>query len=142
MLDPDAEIAAGRWPRVGGTPAGGYFEIEPGVLIAVPRPHYVQTGQDSRDSLVEFQRIAAQRGRPTALVILVDRVKSQDSEGRKVWSEADPRLWAGLALVCSSALARAIGSFFIGLRRPAYPLVMLPSLEAAIEWCRRRVEAG
>lgn len=140
MLDLDAEIESGRWPRVGGTSAGGYFEIEAGVLVAVPRPTYSQTAEDARASLAELERLAERRDRPIALVILVDRVVSQDPEGRKVWSSARPGTLAGLALVCSSRLGRAIGSFFIRLRRPAYPVVMVETIDIAIEWCRARGE--
>lgn len=140
MLDLDAEIESGRWPRVGGTTAGGYFEIEPGIVVAVPRPGgYRQSVAEAQASLAEFERLSAERGGAIALIILVDRVVAQEAEGRKVWSNARPGTWAGLALVCSSMLSRAIGSFFIRLRRPAYPLVMLDSIDSAIEWCRIRV---
>jgi hypothetical protein len=92
----------------------------------VPRPGYQQTIAGARASLEEFERLAGERERPLALIVIVDRVLSQDSQSRKLWAEASPRLRAGLALVCRSPLSRAIASFFIGLRRPSYPLARMP----------------
>lgn len=124
-----------QFPRVGGTEAGGYYEVAPDVLVALPREGYEQTVHGARASLREFERLAAERGRPLFSVILVDFVRSQDSGSRRVWSdEADPARMAGLALVSSSLLGRAIASFFIGLTRPRVPTQMLPTLDAALVW--------
>lgn len=128
-------------PQVGGTGAGAYYELEPDIVVAVPREGYVQREPDARASLEEFGRIVRERGRRAALIILVDSVRSQDAASRRVWAdEADPDLYCGLALVCGSALARAIGSFFIGLNRPRVPLRMVPDLETARHWARGMVE--
>lgn len=121
----------------GRTPAGGYFRVAPDVLVAVPRPGYVQREPDARRSLEEFNRLAREARRPQAAIILVDFVAAQDSSSRRVWSEREEEgLRTSLALVCSSPLARAIGSFFIGLNRPAVPTKMFKEFEDALIWSR------
>jgi hypothetical protein len=136
------EIDASRWRRVGGTNAGAYHEIDPGVLIAVPAHGYVQTEAGARASLVELDRISREAGRRHALIILVDRVRSQDKGSRRVWAvEADPHLCCCFALVCNSMLARAIGSFFMGLSKPVVPTRMFADLDQALAWSRSQVRA-
>jgi hypothetical protein len=120
------------WPRAGGTPAGEYYEIEPRILLAVPIPGYVQDVAGARGSLAEFNRIARERGSALVVVVLVDRVNSQDAAARRVWNrEIDQHLMCGLVLVCRSLLARAIGSFFIGLNRPRTAVSMVATLDQA-----------
>ncbi len=131
----------GELRRVGGTAAGAYYELAPDIVIAVPRKGYVQSEPDARASLEEFARIVRERGRRAALIVVLDDVRSQDAGSRRVWTEeADPDLYCGLALVCGSALSRAIGSFFMGLNRPRVLLKMFPDLPAAETWARRMVE--
>src|SRR5689334_13991760 len=102
----------------GGTPAGKYLRLEPGILVAVPVPGYVQTEEGARQSLEECDRIAAAEGRRQAVIILVDPVVSQDARSRRVWSVPRPNeTRCAQALVCTTLLARAIGSFFLGLTR-------------------------
>jgi hypothetical protein len=135
------EIDTSQWKKVGGTTAGAYFEVEPRVLVAVPRQGYVQSEEGARASLEESNRLARQRGSSHAVVILVDQVAAQDARSRRVWAtEADPRLYCGFALVCSSMLARAIGSFFLGLNRPVVPTRMFETFEEARAWARAQVE--
>ena len=126
------------WQRVGGTAAGAYFELEPRILLALPNPGYVQDVSGARRSLEEFNRIARERGSAHVAIVLVDRVVSQDAAARRVWNrEVDQQLMCGLVLVCSSLLARAIGSFFIGLNRPRTAISMVASLDQARRAARR-----
>ena len=127
----------GDFPRVGGTSAGGYYEIEPRLLVAAPTPGYIQTEAGARASLAEFERIARERGAACAVIVLVDNVASQDAAARRVWvAETRPELMCCCAMVCSSLLSRAIGSFFLGLNRPRVAAEMHPNIEAAIAWAR------
>jgi hypothetical protein len=45
-----------------------------------------------------------------------------------------PSLFYAAALIVSHPLARAIGSFFLGLTRPAVPTRLFPTVEEAAEW--------
>jgi hypothetical protein len=134
-------IDLSKLPRVGGTPAGGYYELEPRIVLAVPNAGYRQTTEGARASLLEANRIARERGASHVTIVLVDRVESQDSGSRRVWTdEADPQLLRALGLVTESLLARAIGSFFMGLTRPRIPTAMFPNLEQAVVWARECLE--
>jgi hypothetical protein len=131
-------IDTSGWTKVGGTAAGGYYEIEPRVLLALPNPGYVQDADGARRSLAEFNRIARERGQAHVTIVLVDRVVSQSAASRRVWmDEADGKLMCGVVLVCGSLLARAIGSFFIGLNRPRMPVSMVSSLDQGRRAARR-----
>lgn len=134
-LPASIEVDTSTWVHVGGTGAGGYFRAAIDVLVAVPRPRYIQREADARRSLEEFHRIARDVGRPQSVIILVDQVAAQDASSRRVWSEnPEPSLRRSLALVCGSALARAIGSFFIGLNRPPVPTKMFKTFPGALAW--------
>jgi hypothetical protein len=134
------DIDTSSWTAVGGTEAGAYFEAAPDVIVAVPRLGYRQEAADARKSLEEFHRIARGRARPQAIIVLVDRVASQDASSRRVWSEASENgLRCSLALICASGLSRAIGSFFIGLNRPVVPTKMFETFTQALDWSKARV---
>jgi hypothetical protein len=129
------DVDVSQFERVGGTDAGDYYEVAPDVLLAYPQDGYVQTESGARASMQELLRIARERGRPLALIVLVDRVRSQDTGGRRVWrDEVDPELVRALALVTRSLLSRAIGSFFLGLTRPIIPTAMVPTFDEAVSW--------
>ena len=133
-------IDTSGWQQLGGTTSGGYYLAVPDVLVAVPQLGLVQTEALARASLAEFGRIARERGRRVALIVLVDRVASQDAASRRVWSEAnDEGLRCGMALVCRSLLARAIGSFFIGLRKSRTPTELFGDYAGALVWAREMV---
>ena len=126
---------------VGGTAAGRYYRLEGEIYAALPNPGYIQTGEGARRPLDELDRLAHARGKKCVLIVLVDRVASQDPESRRVWSSHRPgETRCGQALVCGNVLARAIGSFFLGLNRGAVPTRMFPNLEQAVAWSREMVE--
>ena len=122
---------------VGGTRAGEYRLVEPGILLAVPRQGYRQSVDGARASLEEQVRLSKRYGRPLVVLVLVDRVQDQDSRSRRVWrDEPKPEYTLGLGLVGIAPLTRAIGSFFIGLSRPRIPTGLFSSLEEGVAWAR------
>lgn len=131
-----ASVDTSAWPRVGGTAAGGYYEVEPDILVAAPHDGFEQTPEAAEASLQELYRIARERGRKPTVIVLVDAVRTQDAASRRVWARMDPALCAGYSLVCSTMLAQAIGSFFVGLNRPQVSLRMFNTFEDALEWAR------
>jgi hypothetical protein len=46
----------------------------------------------------------------------------------------DPQVFFAAALVVANPLARAIGSFFLGLTRPGVPTKLFDSIDAALAW--------
>ena len=128
------------FPRVGGTTAGGYYEVAPDVLVAVPREGYQQDEAGARASLLAQHDIAKARGRSLVTIILVDSVKAQDANARRIWIDGlDPTYMSGLGLVASTLLARAIGSFYLGLSKPVIPIEMFGTVDEAVAWGREIV---
>jgi len=135
-----SDIDPTSWPIVGGTSAGAYHEAEPDVWVAAPRMGYEQTGDTARASLEELNRLVRERGRRVGLIVLIDRVRSQDGASRRIWqSEIDPDVVCALALVGGTMLGRAIGSFFMGVYRPSIATTLVPSFDEALDWVRDRV---
>lgn len=133
--------------KVGGTAAGGYYLLAPGVILARPVPGYRQSIEGARTSLEEARRISLQFGSAIVVLVWLEPVRDQDRGSRQVWSaEADPKYLAGLGLVGTSALATAIGSFFLGLTRPRIPTRLFRTLPEATVWAKdvlaKRAEAA
>lgn len=126
------------WERLPSTDAGTYYRLEPDLVLAVPHPEYRQTEEAATRSLAALDRIAREAGRKQAILVLVDGVVGQDSGARRVWSMPRPdETRCAQALVCGTMLARAIGSFFLGLRKTAFPTRMFGDLGSAREWARK-----
>ena len=127
-----------QYERVGGTAAGMYRLVEPGILLAVPRDGYRQTVEGARASLREQERLAVDLGGPQVVLILADRVRDQDAASRRVWrDEVRSEFTMGIGIIGIKPLARAIGAFFIGLTKPRVPTTLLGTLEDGIEWGRK-----
>jgi hypothetical protein len=132
------------WIRLPGTDAGAYYRVETDVVIAVPRPGFVQSAEAANASLEALDRIARAAGRKQSVIVLLNQVASQDAASRRVWSrDRSGETRVAQALVCSTLLGRAIGSFFLGLSQAAVPTRMFGDLESALTWARRMaVERG
>ncbi len=130
-----------EWERLPGTAAGAYFRIGCDLVLAIPNPEYKQSVGAAEASLRLLDTIAREAGRKQGILVLVDRVASQDAAARRVWSsprQEETRCCQGL--ICGTLLARAIGSFFLGLNKGTIPTRMFPSLEEATPWAREMLE--
>jgi hypothetical protein len=130
-----------EWGLLPGTEAGAYYRVGPDVVLAVPKPGFKQSEAAAQRSLAALDRIAREAGRKQCMVVLIDRVASQDAASRRVWSA--PRTEetrCGQALVCDTLLARAIGSFFLGLSKSAIPTRMFSDLDSACAWAFQTVK--
>jgi hypothetical protein len=136
----DARVQAG-WERLPGTAAGAYYRIEPDLIVALPNPSLRQSAEAAEASLNALDAIARSAGRKQGVLVLIDQVASQDAGARRVWStprHQETRCCQGL--VSSTLLARAIGSFFLGLNKAAVPTRMFADLESAAAWAREMAE--
>ena len=123
-------------------PHGFIYSIAPGVVAGLPDEGVVETPELSRLVYEGYQRCAEEAGHPIAIVVLVDRLGSQTPEVREYWQEVmRPDVLGCCALVSSSFFARAISSFFIGLRKPRVPTRSFATLDQAVAWAKRHVGA-
>lgn len=111
-------------------------ESDPDMLIIVPREGTMDNGKDARENVAYYHEYARSLGRPCSSVVIMSNMLSQDAEARRAYTEIDPNLFYGGALVVESTLSRALGSFFIGLTRPKVPTRLFDSVENAIEWLK------
>jgi hypothetical protein len=111
-------------------------ESDPDMLIIVPRPGTLDNSKDARENVAFYHQYARSLGRPCGSVVMMSNMLSQDAEARRAYTEIDPNLFYGGALVVESALSRALGSFFIGLTRPRVTTRLFDTIENAIEWLK------
>jgi hypothetical protein len=112
-----------------------YWTCGPDILVVVPAPGYKDTVELARANMEWQHAFARSLGRKCGLVVVMNNLLSQDAESRRVYSEGMlPELFYGSALVVGNPLSRAIGSFFIGLSKPAVPLTLVSSIEEGISW--------
>jgi hypothetical protein len=124
-----------QWKPLGRTYNTRYFLATDDVMIVLPDQGLRDDGASARVN-VDFQTsYARMHGRPCAVVVVIDSLASQDSEARRIYAGMDARLFYGAALIVNNPLARAIGSFFLGLTRPAIPTKLFETVDAALAWC-------
>jgi hypothetical protein len=104
------------------------------MLVIIPDAGLKDNAYSAREN-TEFQIAFAQKtGRPLGLVVYMTSLLSQDADARKIYSSMDRSLFTGSALVVSNPLARAIGSFFLGLTKPTFPAKLVESIQDGIIW--------
>lgn len=125
------------WTFVGETRNTRYFWIEPGALAAVPHPGCIDSPELAlENTLFQNDQLRKSDG-GGVMVIFFDHMSSQDKETRRVYqSTPDQEVFHGAALVGGTLLARAMGSFFMGIAKPRIPTKMFPTVAEALVWAR------
>lgn len=123
------------WELVDDGPAGRYYRTPAGLIVIAPTLKSVETGDLALSGLKLLRRFADEAGKPIRVAILMDRIRDQTPEARRVWSqEISPDWYAKAALVAESMLGRAITSFYLGLARPPVPTKVFATLALAFAW--------
>ncbi len=136
------DIDVSRWEVAVQLPHGRIYRIQPGIVAGLPDQGVVETPDLSKLVYEGYTQCADEAGHPIAIVVLVDRLGSQTPEVREYWQQVmKPDVLCCAALVSSSFFARAISSFFIGLRKPIVPTRMFKTLDDALEWSNRQLDA-
>jgi hypothetical protein len=111
-------------------------ESDPDILIIVPREGTMDNSKDARENVAYYHEYARALGKPCGSVVIMSHMLSQDAEARRAYTEIDPSLIYGGALVVESTLSRALGSFFIGLTRPKVPTRLFDTVENGVDWLK------
>ena len=124
-----------QWKPLGRTYNTHYYLLADDVLIVLPDQGLRDDGASARVN-IDFQSAYARMlGRRCCVVVVLDSLTSQDSEARRIYAAGmQPSLFYAAALIVTNPLARAIGSFFLGLTRPAVPTKLFESVEEAASW--------
>ena len=128
-------IVPEQWKPLGRTYNTHYYLLADDVLIVLPDKGLKDDGASARVNIDYQTAYARLLGRRCCVVVVIDSLTSQDSEARRIYAAGmQPTLFYAAALIVSSPLARAIGSFFVGLTKPAVPTKLFDSVGAAVEW--------
>ena len=133
----DVDVAARGWTVVGETANSRFFDVEKGILAAVPLSGAVDDAKTAKENRTFQENYFRKLGRAGVVVVLMDGFVSQDKAARSAYQETDEPLMLGVGLVASSLLGRAIASFSIGLRTLALPVKFFATLDDALAWARK-----
>jgi hypothetical protein len=124
-----------QWKPLGRTYNTHYYLLSDDVLIVLPDKGLRDDGASARIN-IDFQSAYARMlGRRCCVVVVLDSLSSQDGEARRIYAAGmQPSLFYAAAFIVTNPLARAIGSFFLGLTRPAVPTKLFESVEDAANW--------
>ena len=109
---------------------------ENGILRIVTKPSI--TAQSLADAVENMEALERARlGRKRPVLIDLRKAMSTDSEGRKYYSRAElDQIISASAFIVGSPLSRVIGSLFLGLSKPPFPVRLFESEEEALEWLK------
>jgi hypothetical protein len=128
-------IVPEQWKLLGRTYNTHYYLLADDVLIVLPDKGLKDDGASAHVNIDYQTAYARLLGRRCCVVVVIDSLTSQDSEARRIYAAGmQPTLFYAAALIVTSPLARAIGSFFLGLTKPAVPTKLFESVDAAIAW--------
>lgn len=112
------------------------LDTEPDILVSVPAAGTKDTVHSARDHAGVYYGYATATGKPCGLVVIMNNLLSQEPEARRIYQNIDKTKIFAAALVVESPLARALGSFFVGLTRPVAPTRLFSNMDGAIEWLK------
>ena len=124
-----------QWKPLGRSYNTHYFLLADDVLIVLPDKGLKDDGPSARANIDYQIAYARLLGRRCSVIVVIDSLTSQDSEARRIYAAGmQPSLFYAAALIVTNPLARAIGSFFLGLTRPAVPTKLFESVADAAAW--------
>jgi hypothetical protein len=128
-------IVPDQWKPLGRTFNTHYYLLADDVLIILPDKGLQDDGASARVNMDYQTAYARLVGKRCCVIVVIDSLTSQDSEARRIYAAGmQPSLFYAVALIVSNPLARAIGSFFLGLTRPPVPTKLFESVDAAAAW--------
>jgi len=108
---------------------------EDGILYVRLKPGSQVTLDDAQASLRVTDELAGNR----RIAVLVDArpARSITRDARIAFSDSESRRnTIAQAIVVASGVSRAMGSFFIGLNRPAFPVRLFTAEAEAVAWLK------
>jgi len=128
-------IVPEQWKPLGRTFNTHYFLLADDVMIVLPDKGLQDDGASARVNMDYQTAYARLVNKPCCVIVVIDSLTSQDSEARRIYAAGmQPSMFYAVALIVTNPLARAIGSFFLGLTRPPVPTRLFESVEDAAAW--------
>lgn len=102
-------------------------------------PNVAITQEGVKEHLAACAKLS--KGKKCPVLGDLRNVKSVNRQTRKYFaSEEASKITKASAVVVGSPVTRVIGSFFIGLDKPPYPVKLFTSESKAMEWLKRFLE--
>jgi len=112
---------------------------EDGIGRVIFLPNSIITVDAAKDYIAAGAKLS--KGKSMPVFCDLRKVKSVDRQARKyLASEEVSKLTKASAILVSSPVSRLLGSFFIGLNKPPYPVKLFTSEEEAIKWLEVYIE--
>ena len=107
-----------------------------GIIRIVTKPGV--TKQALSDAVENMEAVELLRqGKKRPIFVDIRDAMSTDAEGRRYYSRAElAENFSASAFIVGSPLSRVIGSLFLGLNKPPFPVKLFDSPEKALEWLR------
>ena len=105
-----------------------------GIVRIVTKPGIMkQSLSDAMENVGALEKVRLEKKRP--LFVDIRGAMSTDTEGRKYYSR--PELvdyFSACAFIVDSPLSRVIGSLYLGLSKPPFPVRLFKSENEALTW--------
>ena len=107
-----------------------------GIIRIITKPGVTkQTLSDAVENMEMVDKLRQGKKRP--LFIDIRAAMSTDAEGRRYYSRTElAENFSAGAFIVGSPLSRVIGSLFMGISKPPFPVKLFDSPEKALEWLR------
>lgn len=141
MIVPDTT----GWTLTATSSNSSFYTVEPGIIAVVPTKGTMDTHATALENTTLLNGLWEKLGRGGVILVFFDLMAGQDADARRIYKNQSHSLFRGTAFVGGTLMGRAIGSFFLGLNKPAFPVKLFGSVDDALAWARRRnqeVDAG
>ena len=107
-----------------------------GIIRIVTKPRVTrQTLSDAVENMEAVDKVRLGKKRP--IFVDIRDAMSTDAEGRRYYSRTElAENFSAGAFIVDSPLSRVIGSLFMGISKPPFPVKLFDSPEKALEWLR------
>ena len=107
-----------------------------GIIRIVTKPGITkQTLSDAVGNMDAVERLREEKKRP--LFVDIRAAMSTDAEGRRYYSRAElEEHFSAGAFIIDSPLSRVIGSLFLGVSKPPFPVMLFTEPEKALDWLK------
>ena len=111
-----------------------------GIIRILTKPGVTkQTLSDAVENMEAADKVRLGKKRP--VFVDIRDAMSTDAEGRKYYARAElAENFSAGAFIISSPISRVIGSLFLGVSKPPFPVKLFTSPEEALEWLKGFLE--
>jgi len=108
---------------------------EDGIFHLIYSPKAEVKLDDAREIIAAQYKVL--KGKKSPVLVDIREMKSIDREARQYFkSEETVKITSADGIVVGSPVSRVLGSFFLGINKPVYPIKLFTSEAKAIKWLK------